>query len=87
MRHISYKITYSTGILVMVISIQLLLFISTVLKTALESVTPCPGLIASPLAPWAPPSPAPAQAQLQGTFWKPGFFRERIQLFDPTFSC
>lgn len=41
-KHIHYKITYSTGILGDGY-IQLLLFISTVLKTALESVTPSPG--------------------------------------------
>lgn len=43
-KHIHYKIMYSTGILVDGY-IQLLLFISTVLKTALESVTPLPGFI------------------------------------------
>lgn len=71
-KHISYKITYSTGILG-----ELLLFISTVLKTALESVTPSPGFIALPLIPQAPLSLDPAQAQVQGTFWKLGFFKER----------
>lgn len=75
-KHIRYKITYSTGILGDGY-IQLLLFISTVLKTALESVTPSPGFITLPLAPWAPPAPDPAQAQVQGTSGKLGFFKER----------
>lgn len=30
-----------------------------------------------PLTPWASLCPDPAQAQVQGTFWKLGFFKER----------
>lgn len=75
-KHNCYKITYSTGILGDGY-IQLLLFISRVLKTALESVTPSPGFKPLPLTPWASLFPDPAQAQVQGTFWKLGFFKER----------